>query len=250
MADDHRRPQRAFRQASVRIHPSLGTASQHDRLDRIASLDRNVDGRAPIPRPAEHVELTRPLGVGDEWELDGCRVDLAGRRIASCFERGGADSERHDRDRPFVHAVGTDDGRHLGIRETSVERGSVTGGVRDREELREHRAGIPIDVTEPALTVPPAGPPRDPGDDDDGSLAARWRPDPHEGVVFRVIPVHAWRQVGTAVGYRDVQLEWEPPARGAGGAEQPRRALAEFPSLRVTVTHHRAHDAGGQVQQP
>ena len=62
----------------------------------------------------------------------------------------------------------------------------MTGGVRDREELREHRAGIPIDVTEPALPVPPAGAPRDAGDDDDGSVAAGRRPDPHEGVILRV----------------------------------------------------------------
>ena len=126
----------------------------------------------------------------------------------------------------------------------------MTGGVRDREELREHRAGIPIDVTEPALPVPPAGPPRDTGDDDDGSVAAGRRPDPHEGVILRVIPVHAGWQVGTAVGHRDVELEREPPARGTRGAEQPRRALPELPSLRVTVKHHGAHDAGGQVQQP
>ena len=62
-------------------------------------------------------------------------------------------------------------------------------------------------------------------------FATRWWRDPHEGVILRVIPMHARRQMRAAVGHRDVELEREPAARGPRGAEQPRRALAERSSL-------------------
>ena len=118
-------------------------------------------------------------------------------------------------------------------------RGARPGGVGHREQLGEHRAGVPIDVPVPALAVAPAGAPRDAGDDEGGRVPARRRPDLHEGVVVRVVPVHARGQLH-AVGHGDVDLEREAAARGPGGAEQPGRVRP----LR------RPHDPRGQVEQP
>ena len=118
-------------------------------------------------------------------------------------------------------------------------RGGEPRGVGHREQLGEHRAGVPVDVAVATLAVAPPGAPRDAGDDEGGRVSARRRPDLHEGVVVRVVPVHA-RGQRRALGHGDVQLEREAAARRSGGAEQPGpvRPL------------HRSHHARGQMEQP
>ena len=118
-------------------------------------------------------------------------------------------------------------------------RGGEPGGIGRREQLGEHRSGVPIHVPVPSLAVPPPGAPRDAGHDEGGGVAARRRPDLHEGVIERVVPVQPRGQLH-AVRHGDVHLEGEAGARGPGGAEQPGR---ERPLLRP-------HHPSGQVEQP
>ena len=91
----------------------------------------------PVPYLAENVQVARPVSIGDEWKLDGCGLDLAGRRIGRRLERRLAVAERHDRDRdrdrPFVHQVGADDSRHrcVPIRALGVNFCCLNGAATD-----------------------------------------------------------------------------------------------------------------------
>ncbi len=112
-------------------------------------------------------------------------------------------------------------------------------GVGRGQQLGEHRSGVPVDVPETALPVAPAGPPRDPGDDDRGRSSERGRPDPNERVIVRVVVMHA-RGQGRAVGNGDVHLQREAATGGPRGPEQPGRV----------GPIHGSHDPGGEVEQP
>jgi len=157
---------------------------------------------------------------------------------AGTVDRRRPRAERDDRHGPLVHPIGADERANVRVGEARVQPGSEPGGVRHGEELGEHRAGIPVDVPEPAFPVPPAGPPWDAGDRDRGRAHARWRSDPDEGVIGRVVPVDT-RRHGRALGSGDVQLEGEATARRPGRAEQPGRVRPR----------HRSHHARGEVEQ-
>ena len=106
----------------------------------------------------------------------------------------------------------------------------------DGEHLAEHGAGVPIHVAVSALAVAPARAPGDSGDDQGGRTTPGGRRDPHEGMLARVVPMHAGRHVH-AIGDSDVHLQREAAARGPGGTEQPGRVRPR----------HRAHHACGKV---
>ena len=83
--------------------------------------------------------------------------------------------------------------------------------------LAEHRSGVPVHVPVSALPcIASPGAPRDPGDDERRRIPARWRSDPHEGVVLsgrtsaRPQALHALRN-------GDVDLE---------GSDRPRTSAA------------------------
>jgi hypothetical protein len=160
------------------------------------------------------------------------------RPLTCRLERRHAVAEGDDGDGPLMHTVRADERRDRRVRKAGVEGRGQPGGVGHREGLGEHRAHVPVHVSVTALAVLPAGAPRDAGDDECGCLSTRRRPDLHEGVILRVIPVHAGRHL-RAFGHGDVQLEREAAARGPGGAEQPGPLRRLF----------RAHHACGEVEQ-
>jgi len=94
--------------------------------------------------------------------------------------------------------------------------------VGEREELTEHRPGVPVDVAEAALGVTPRCPPGDAGHDHSRRevVAERRRRDADERVRNRVVPIDAVLEALHAVcGH--VDLQWEPAARRAGRPESP-----------------------------
>ena len=174
----------------------------------------------------------------DEGELQRRCVNVAGGGGARGVDRGRAVAQGNDRHGPLVHPVGADERGHRRVGVSAVERRGEPRGLGDGEELAEHRSCIPVHVPVSALSVAPAGAPRDPGDDERRRIAARRRSDLHDRVVLRVVPVHA-RRHSHALRNGDVHLQGETTARGPGGAEQPGRVR----SLR------RADDPGRQMQQ-
>ena len=138
-----------------------------------------------------------------------------------------------------MHAVGADELADRPVRKAGVERRLEPGRVGGREQLGEHRARVPVGVPVAALAVAPAGAPGHAGDDDRRRAGARRRPDLHERVGLRVVPVHARRELA-ALRHGDVELEREAPAR------RPRRAEEPGPVRPLG----RPHDAGREVQQP
>jgi hypothetical protein len=71
----------------------------------------------------------------------------------------------------------------------------------------------------PARGAPP-GAPGDAGDHEGRRAAPRRRPDLHERMVLRLVPVHAGRHVTNGLGQRGVHLEREAPASRARRPEQ------------------------------
>ena len=200
--------------------------------------DRDGRWRAPVPRRPERVEVAGALRRGVERELDRRDVDLAGHGRSARLDRRRRAAERDHRHGPFVHLVGTDERRHGGIGEPSEEGRGDARRIGERQELGEHRAGVPVHVPVPPLPVAPARPPRDPGDDHRRHAARRRRSDLHERVVLGVVPVHAGGQL-RPLGHGDVELQREPAARRPCRPEQPRRVR----------THAGPRHTGGQVEQ-
>jgi hypothetical protein len=124
-------------------------------------------------------------------------------------------------------------------RKRGVQRGSQASGIGQRQQLGEHRAGVPVHVPPAAFPVTPAGAPRHAGDDHRRGAPARRRAHPHQRMLQRVIPVHPRRQ-HHAVRHRDVHLQGEPAARRPGGTER----------LDPEGQFHGAHHSSGQEQQP
>jgi hypothetical protein len=199
----------------------------------------HVDRGAPVPCRSEHVAAPGPVRRGDQRKLQRRRVDVAGRGGSGGVQGGPAAAQGHHRHRELVDAVRADQPGDRDVGETRVQPGGDTGGVRGREQLGQHGAGVPQHVPVAPFAVAPAGAPRDAGDHDRRGVAARRRADPDQGVLVRVVPVHAGGQ-RRSVGDGDVELQREAAARGSGGAEQ----------IRAVGTLDRADHAGRQVQQP
>ena len=219
-----------------RVHPARRAALQDHGVERGRGGRLARERRGGRPRIAEPVGVARALGERDERELARGRVDRSGGGLAPGADRRLAAGERDQRDRELVHPVGAHESRDLGVREARPQ----PRLARERERLREHRPGVPVDVAEAALGVAPAGAPGHAGDDERGRLARRGRPDLQQRVSDRVVPVDSVGEAVDAAG-RDVQLEREAPAGRAGRAQQQRRAVLALDD---------AHDARREVQQP
>ena len=160
-------------------------------------------------------------------------------RLAAGADRGRAAAQGDDGERELLRPVGTDkpcDGR---VVEAGQEPGPIAARVGERERVREHRAGVPVDVAVPALRVPPPRPPRDPRHHDGGCFASRRGAHPAERVRDRVVPVDAIAQPGNATRGH-VQLEREQtPGRPSGAEQEPPAVPA----------HGDAHDPGREVEE-
>ena len=225
-------------QASARIHAALRPARGDDALYRRAVEEGHVDCPASFPRPTEPGPFPGPLGRRDERELHRGAVHRAGGRRAGRAEGGRWLTQAHHRHRELVHPVRAGQRGHLRIGEAGVQPGRQARRVGERQQLGQHRAGVPVHVPVAAFGVAPAGAPRDAGDHDGRAAAVRWRADLHERMLQRVVPVHA-RGQRAARRHRDVQLQREPAAGRPGGAER----------VDPVVPVHGAHHAGGQVEQ-
>ena len=234
----HAGAQQVLGQAAARVHPPLGPARGDDALYRHVGDQGYVHRAATVPARAEPVALTGPLSRRDQGELQRRGVHLAAGRRAGRAEGGWCLVQGDDRHRELVHPVRAGQRGHLGVGEAGVQPGGQAGRVGERQELGQHRAGVPVDVPVAAFPVAPAGAPRDTGDEHGGPAAARRRTDLHERVLERVVPVHAGGQ-RAARRHRDVQLQRETTARRPGGAER----------VDPVVPFHDAHHAGGQVEQ-
>src|SRR6266542_1213733 len=136
-------------------------------------------GRAPRRDVRRAREVAGVLGFGDEPEALRIVREQAVRQRPE-RRRGGRRSvrgpERDDERGDLVHPVGTDELAHRVVDEAGVERRrGRDAGIGKGQELPEHRAGIPVDVPEPALAVLPAGAPGDPGDHDERASGPRER---------------------------------------------------------------------------
>src|SRR6266542_284961 len=136
-------------------------------------------GRAPRRDVRRAREVAGVLGFGDEPEAlrivreQAVRHRPERRRDGRRSVRG---PERDDERGDLVHPVGTDELAHRVVDEAGVERRrGRDAGIGKGQELPEHRAGIPVDVPEPALAVLPAGAPGDPGDHDERASGPRER---------------------------------------------------------------------------
>ena len=227
------------RQAARGVHAALRPACRDHGFHRRCCGRRDVYRTAPVPWLSQPVAFPGPLRGRDERELERCFVGLAGGRRAGRVQGGRARAEADDRHRPLVHSVRADERGDFRVGETRVQPRGEARGVGERQQLREHRAGVPVHVPVAAFPVPPAGAPRHAGDDQRGRGAVRRGSDLDEGVLERVVPVHPGRQ-RAALRHRDVHLEREPRAR------RPRRAEQVPPVGKL----RRPHDPGGQVQQP
>src|SRR6266508_3753583 len=107
--------------------------------------------------------------------LDGRRLVASARFNWAGLGRGRAGSPRGSRAGPPSPSVTSATGipgrrrrrpeRRGGHREASVEARLPPRRVGEREELTEHRPGVPVDVAEAALGVTPRCPPGDAGHD-------------------------------------------------------------------------------------
>ena len=210
--DGQRRVQHLRGQAPRGIHASLRPAGKHDLLDGALVAHWHVNGRPPIPRRPERTEIARVLGGRDERELERRRIHLARRSMAGRVEPRFALAQGDDGHRPFMHPVGADQRSDRAIGKLAVQPSGQAGRVGHREHLGEHGAGVPVDVAEPALPIPPPRAPWHAGDDDRGRLAARRRTDEHECVFLRVVPVHSGGQP-RALGHGHVDLQREAATR-------------------------------------
>ena len=237
--DIHAGAQRAFGQAARGIHAALRPACRDHGFHRRCRCRRNVYWTAPVPWLSQPVALTGPLCGRDQGKLQRRLVGLAGGRRTGRVQGGRVRADADDRHRPLVHPVRPHERGDFRVGKTRVQPRGEARGVGERQQLREHRAGVPVHVPVAAFPVPPAGAPRDAGDDQRGRGTVRRGSDLDEGVLERVVPVHPGRQ-RAALRHRDVHLEREPRAR------RPRRAEQVPPVGKLRRPHH----AGGQVQQP
>ena len=237
---EHRRAQQALRQTTAGVHAALRPTSEHDasRPGRSPRPARRPVRRDPTAAPSVSRSPARCAAV-TSGNSTGAASTSPGSGRTGRVDRGRVVAEGDDGHGPLVHPIGADERGDPGIREAAVQPRGEPCGVGHREQLREHGARIPVHVPEATFAVAPPGAPRDAGDHEGGRTGSRRRPNPNEGVVERVVPVHPRGQL-RALGHGDVDLEREATARGPGGAEQPGpvRPL------------HRAHDPRGQVQQP
>jgi len=142
-----------------------------------------------------------------------------------------------------VHPIGSDQPRHRRIRKHGAQARSQTAVLPHREDVGQHRSGVPVQVAEPAFGITPARAPWDARDDERGRLALWRRSDLNEGVLQRIEPVDA---VGKAVdaARRHVELERELPAGGS------RRAEAVAPPVLVLGEPHDTRREVQQARQP
>ena len=209
-------------------------ATQDDRVEVVGRRQVALDRRRRRPRLAKHLPIAGVLGKSHERELDGCHVDGARCRLAGGADRGRAAAQGDDGERKLLRPVGTDkpcDGR---VGEPGQEPGPITARVGERDRVREHRAGVPVDVAVPALRVPPSRPPRDARHHDGGCFASRHGAHQAERVRDRVVPIDAIGKAANAA-CSHVQLEREQAARRPSGAEQEPPAVP---------AHGDAHDPG------
>ena len=198
----------------------------------------NVDGSTTAPWSSELAAIPGPLRRRDERESNRCGIDATSFGGIGRLERRRPLAEGDDGHRPLLDAICSHDRAHRRIREPAEQPRGNAGGIGERQHLGKHRARIPIDVPVSALSVFPAGAPGDAGDDERRRTAARRRTHLQQDVILRVVPMHPGGQ-GRADRHRGVDLQWEPPARGPRGAEQP-RPVGPF---------HRSHHTGGKMQQ-
>ncbi len=222
-----------------RVERPRRATPQDDRVEVVDHRKVAFERRRGRPRLAESLVVAGVLGERHERELDGRHVDRAGCCLAAGADRRRAATQADDGEREFLRPVGTDqpcDGR---VGKAGQQSGPITARFGERERVREHRAGVPVDVPEPTLGVPPSRPPRDPGNDDGRRLPDRRRRDEPERMTDRVVPVDAIAQPGDAARGH-VELE------GKESAGRPRRAEQEPPAV---PTHGDAHDPGRQVEE-
>jgi hypothetical protein len=222
------------------IHAARRSPAQDDRI-QVGGCGRLApQRRSRGPGIAEPVAIARPLGQRDQRELDRRRVDRARGRVAARRDCRAAVAEGDQGERELVHAVGADQPRDLGVGEARPQPRAQAARLGQRERLRKHRAGVPVEVAETALRIAPAGAPWHPRDDERRRVAGGRGADPHQRMADRVVPMHAVGQTRETPG-RDIYLEREAPAGRARRAQQQARAV---------VTLHDPHDARGDVQQP
>ncbi len=222
-----------------RIERPGRAATKDDRVEVVGHRKVAVHRRRDRPRQPKPLVVAGTLGERHERELDRRHVDRAGCRLAAGAECGRAGAEGHDGERKLLRPVGANqpcDGR---VGEAGQEPGQIAARFGEGECVREHRAGVPVEVPEPALRVPPARPPRDPGDHDGRGVAGCRGSDVAERMSQRVIPVDAIAQPGDATR-RQIQLEREQTAGRPGGAKQEPPAVP---------AHGDAHDPGREVEE-
>ena len=216
----HAGAQKVARQRPGRVHATLASAREHDLLHGLCGPRWRARGCPACPRRAKAIVLSGPLRGGDQRELQRCSVDLARDRRSIRLDGGRAVAERDDRCRQLVHPVSADQHRDRRVREPGVQPCGDPGGVRDRDQLGERRARVPVDVAVTTLAVAPAGPPRNAGHDDHRRTRSRRRADPNQRMVERVVPVHPGRHA-RSFWRRHAQLERNrPPAHPAARNSQ------------------------------
>src|SRR3954447_21832374 len=98
---------------------SVVDPGQHHGIDRPPIFDRRFDEVRSLPGCAQDVHVTRALSGRLERELDRCRVDPPARRTTAGVDGGSITAQGHDRHRPLVDPVGTDERSDGAVREAS-----------------------------------------------------------------------------------------------------------------------------------